>query len=125
MFADKNDRRSKFGKFRDKKPTKPESELDYKNVEYLARLVGPTGKIMSRRRTGFDGQNQRKLAAAIKVARFMGLLPYTGANPNDTRDQRDYREPRGRGRERPRGPREDSPSDSTPSTTAGATTKES
>ena len=96
MFADKNDRHSKFGKFRGKKPTKPESELEYKNVEYLARLIGPTGKLMSRRRTGFDGQAQRKLANAVKVARFMGLLPYTGANPNDPRDQRDPRDYRGR-----------------------------
>ncbi len=111
MFGDKNDRRSKFGKFKAKKLTKPESELEYKNVEYLARLIGPTGKLMSRRRTGFDGQNQRKLANAVKVARFMSLLPYTGANPNDPREQRDFRDARdardardSRGRDH-RGPR--------------------
>jgi small subunit ribosomal protein S18 len=108
MFADKNDRRSKFGKFQSKKLTKPESELEYKNVEYLAQLIGPTGKILSRRRTGFVGQDQRKLANAIKVARFMGLLPYTGSNPNDPREPRDSRDYRGgsRGsdsREAPRG----------------------
>lgn len=100
MMNDKNDRRSKFGKFRSKKPTKPESELEYKNIEYLTRLIGPTGKILSRRRTGFDGQDQRKLASAVKVARFMGLLPYTGVNAADPRDQREYREPRKRRDER-------------------------
>ena len=122
MFADKDDRRgSKFGKFRGKKPTKPESELEYKNVEYLARLIGPTGKIMSRRRTGFDGQDQRKLATAVKVARFMGLLPYTGSNPNDPRDQRDYREPRGRDH-RGRPPREDRPAEKS-ANGAGETSK--
>jgi small subunit ribosomal protein S18 len=108
MFADKNDRKSKFGKFKDKKLTKPESPLEYKNVEYLARLVGPTGKILSRRRTGFCGQDQRKLATAIKMARFLGLLPYTGANPNDPReprDSRDHRGPRGRDDRDSRGPR--------------------
>ena len=36
----------------------------------------PNGKIQSRKRTGFSGQNQRKLATAIKRARFLGLLPY-------------------------------------------------
>ena len=100
MMTDKNDRRSKFGKFKNTAPTKPESPLDYKNVEYLARLIGPTGKILSRRRTGFDGQAQRRLALAIKHARFMGLLPFTGANPNDPREPRDVREHRGpRGRD--------------------------
>ena len=48
------------------------------NVAFLARYIGPTGKILGRRRTGFSGQNQRKLAAAIKNARLMGLLPYIG-----------------------------------------------
>ena len=60
--TDTGDRRSKFGKFRPKKLTRPEFPLDYKNVDYLMTLVGPTGKLMSRRRTGFSGQDQRKLA---------------------------------------------------------------
>ena len=122
MFGDKNDRRSKFGKFRSKKPTKPESELEYKNIEYLGRLIGPTGKILSRRRTGFDGQDQRKLAAAVKVARFMGLLPYTGVNPADPRDQREYREPRRR-RDEERKPEENT--EAKTESAEAATTEES
>ena len=69
----------KFSKFgRPKKSAPPEEPLDYKNIEYLSKLISPQGKIWSRKRTGFSGQNQRKLANAIKRARFMGLLPYIG-----------------------------------------------
>lgn len=75
-------RRGGGGKFarlgRPKRAAAPEEPLDYKNVEYLSRFISPQGKIVSRKRTGFSGQNQRKLANAIKLARFMALLPYVG-----------------------------------------------
>ena len=101
MAEKKNGRRSKFGRFKPKRPTKPESELEYKNVEYLSQLIGPTGKILSRRRTGFDGQAQRKLANAIKLARFMGLLPYCGIVTSDRGDRDRDRDGRDRGPSRP------------------------
>ncbi len=50
--------------------------IDYKDVEILKRFINPSGKIMSRRRTGVTAKNQRKLATAIKNARFLGLLPF-------------------------------------------------
>ena len=72
-------KRGKFARFgRTKTTVEPEEPLDYKNVGYLQRFVGPTGKISSRRRTGFSGQNQRKLALAIKHARMLGLLAFVG-----------------------------------------------
>ena len=72
-------RKGKFARFgQTRRVVEPEEPLDYKNVAFLARYIGPTGKILGRRRTGFSGQNQRKLAAAIKNARLMGLLPYIG-----------------------------------------------
>jgi small subunit ribosomal protein S18 len=70
---------SKFARFgRTKRVVVPEEPLDYKNVAYLGRLISPTGKILSRRRTGFSGQDQRKLAEAVKRARMMALLPFVG-----------------------------------------------
>ena len=69
---------SKFG-IRPKRVALPKEPLNYKNISYLATFVGPTGKILSRRRTGFSGQNQRKLTNAIKLARFMALLPFVGS----------------------------------------------
>lgn len=53
--------------------------IDYKDTEVLKRFVDPYGRIMSSKRTGVSAKNQRKLAEAIKRARFMGLLPFIQA----------------------------------------------
>ena len=72
-------RRSRFGRFGAKrKEVEPEEPLDYKNVAYLSKFVSPNGRIVSRKRTGFSGQNQRKLARAIKNARVIGFMPFIG-----------------------------------------------
>ena len=72
-------RRSRFGRFgASRKLVEPEEPLDYKNVAYLAKFLSPNGRIQSRKRTSFSGQNQRKLAIAIKRARIVGLLPFVG-----------------------------------------------
>jgi len=71
-------RRSRFGRFSRRKLVEPEEPLDYKNVAYLMKFLSPNGRIQSRKRTGFSGQNQRKLASAIKRARIVGLLPFVG-----------------------------------------------
>lgn len=53
--------------------------IDYKDIEILRKFLTPTGKIMASKRTGVCKKNQRKLATAIKYARFMGLLPFIEA----------------------------------------------
>ena len=50
--------------------------IDYKDVELLRRFLTPSARMQARRRTDVTAKNQRKLAIAIKRARFMGLLPY-------------------------------------------------
>ena len=50
--------------------------IDYKEVELLKRLIPSNGKIIPRRVTGTSARYQRMLAAAIKRARQMALLPY-------------------------------------------------
>jgi len=50
--------------------------IDYKDTEILKKFLNPHARIMSRKRTGVCSKNQRKLAMAIKRARFMGLLPF-------------------------------------------------
>lgn len=76
-MKDRDGGRRKFGRFGPRKPAvEPEEPLDYKNVNYLAKFVSPTGKILSRKRTGFSGQNQRRLTQAIKRARLVGLMPF-------------------------------------------------
>ena len=51
--------------------------IDYKKSDLLSTYITAHGKIFSRRRTGTCAKHQRRLATAIKRARFLALLPYT------------------------------------------------
>jgi small subunit ribosomal protein S18 len=52
--------------------------IDYKNTDLLRRFVTEDGKIRPRRQTGTCARHQRSLATAIKRARHIALLPFTG-----------------------------------------------
>lgn len=52
--------------------------IDYKDPNFLLKLVNEQGKILPRRLTGTSLKYQRKVAQAIKRARHLGLLPYVG-----------------------------------------------
>ncbi len=52
--------------------------IDYKLVEVLRRFVTDDGKIRPRRQTGTCARHQRELARAIKRARHVALLPFSG-----------------------------------------------
>mgnify|MGYP000294835358 CR=1 FL=1 len=52
--------------------------IDYKNVELLRRYITEEGKIRPRRQTGTCARHQRALARAIKRARHLALLHFTG-----------------------------------------------
>ena len=52
--------------------------IDYKNVDLLRRYVTEEGKIRPRRQTGACAKHQRALAVAIKRARHLALLPFSG-----------------------------------------------
>ena len=49
--------------------------VDYKDVELLKKLTNRQGKILSRRKSGCSAVSQHAVTAAVKRARFMGLLP--------------------------------------------------
>ncbi len=51
-------------------------EIDYKDVALLRRGISSFERILPRKKTGFCALHQRKLARAIKRARFMALIPY-------------------------------------------------
>ena len=51
--------------------------IDYKDVRTLQRYISEKGKIVPSRITAVGAKNQRKLAQAIKRARFLALLPYS------------------------------------------------
>lgn len=52
--------------------------IDYKKFDMLRRFVTDEGKIRPRRQTGTCARHQRRLAGAIKRARHVALLPFTG-----------------------------------------------
>ena len=52
--------------------------VDYKDVDLLKKLINRHGRIVGRRKTGCSAASQHAVTRAIKRARFMALLPYTG-----------------------------------------------
>lgn len=50
--------------------------VDYKDIDLLKQFMNPHGRVMARKRTGLTAKQQRAVEAAVKRARFMGLLPY-------------------------------------------------
>ncbi len=57
--------------------------IDYKKADLLRRFVTDEGKIRPRRQTGTCARHQRALATAIKRARHIALLPFTGSHWED------------------------------------------
>src|SRR5688500_15198545 len=53
-------------------------KIDYKSYDMLRRFLTDRGKIRPRRQTGTCAKHQRALARAVKRARHLALLPYTG-----------------------------------------------
>lgn len=52
--------------------------IDYKDAMRLKRFITEKGKIMPNRLTGNCAKHQRKIAVAVKRARYIALLPYVG-----------------------------------------------
>jgi small subunit ribosomal protein S18 len=52
--------------------------IDYKDVARLRKFVSECGKILPKRMSGNCARHQRELTIAIKRARHIALVPYTG-----------------------------------------------
>ena len=50
--------------------------IDYKDPEFLKKILNEQGKILHRRITGTSVKYQKKVATAVKRARHLALLPY-------------------------------------------------
>jgi len=53
-------------------------DINYKDYRLLGQFVAESGKIVPRRLTGVCAPHQHRLAAAIKQARNIALLPFAG-----------------------------------------------
>jgi len=58
--------------------TDKEIVIDYKDPKTLRNFVTERGKIIPRRIYGTCASHQRQLTEAVKRARQLALLPYTG-----------------------------------------------
>lgn len=52
------------------------NEIDYKDLDILKEYIMESGRIVPSRITGTKARYQRQLAKAIKLARYLALLPY-------------------------------------------------
>jgi len=59
--------------------------IDYKKVDLLRKYITEEGTIRPRRQTGACAKHQRAVAAAIKQARQIALLPFTGKRADEMR----------------------------------------
>ena len=53
--------------------------IDYKDVKVLKNFVTERGKIIPKRIYGTCAAHQRQVTEAVKRARHLALLPYTGS----------------------------------------------
>jgi len=63
-------------------------DIDYRNIVLLSRFLDPRGRIIPRRKTRVSAKVQRRVVTAVKRARHMALLPYTGEHIRITRKHR-------------------------------------
>jgi small subunit ribosomal protein S18 len=72
--VNKNENRKKYCRFK----RSGIKYIDYKDPNFLLKLLNEQGKILPRRITGTSLKFQRKVGQAVKRARHLALLPYVG-----------------------------------------------
>ena len=53
------------------------TKVDYKDVAFLRKFVTSEFRLKNATRNKLSDKDNRRVANAIKVARFMALMPYT------------------------------------------------
>ncbi len=61
---------------KDNKKTIKNFDIDYKNIGILKKFISESGKISPRRVAGTSAKEQRQINKAIKIARYVALLPF-------------------------------------------------
>lgn len=57
-------------------PFKKGKTINYKDLSTLKEYIMESGRIVPSRISGVTAKAQRQLAHEIKIARYLGLLPY-------------------------------------------------
>ena len=60
--------------------TSKDIKIDYKDIDLLRNYIAESGRIVPSRITGTSAKFQRQLTRAIKLARFLALIPYTDSH---------------------------------------------
>ncbi len=55
-------------------------EIDYKDLNTLKQYVTETGKLIPSRNTGTKARYQRQLTRAVKLARYLALMPFSDSH---------------------------------------------
>ena len=50
--------------------------IDYKDPDFLMKLINEQGKLLPRRITGTSAKYQKRVSQAVKRARHLAILPY-------------------------------------------------
>lgn len=74
------------------------TEIDYKDIKTLSNFLTERGKIIPMRIYGNCAKHQRQMTEAIKRARQIALLPYTGIIARTPSSRMGSGEGRGEGR---------------------------
>jgi small subunit ribosomal protein S18 len=56
------------------------TEPDYKDQKVVERFITERGKIVPRRISGVCSKHQKRLAIAIKRARYLAMIPFVAEN---------------------------------------------
>ena len=51
--------------------------VNYKDVNIITKYINDSGKILPRRFTGTCAKHQIEVAKQVKLARFMGFVPFS------------------------------------------------